>query len=78
MTTTFALYFVMQGTDDDTVQYEPRLDSGDLPASGDEQQLTPDLAMPALRGSGSEDSDTQTEPFQPTLALPDQHLQVGT
>ena len=65
-----------QGTDDDTVQYEPRLDSGDLPASGDEQHLAPDLAMPTLRGSGSDDSDVQTVPFEPQLALPDHRLSV--
>ncbi|KAK9792476.1 hypothetical protein WJX73_002427 [Symbiochloris irregularis] len=64
-----------QATDDDTVQYEPRLDSGDLRGSGSDPQLEPDLALAPLRLSGSDDSEVQTVPFEPQLNLPDQGLQ---
>lgn len=58
------------------MQYEPRLDSGDLRGSGSDTQLEPDLAMAPLRLSGSDDSEVQTVPFEPQLALPDHGLQV--
>ena len=65
----------MQVTDDGSVQYEPRLDSGDLPGSGDEQ-LNARIHLPSNRVSGSDDSDVQTVPFEPQLNLPESHLQV--
>lgn len=65
-----------QVTDDGSVQYEPRLDTRDLPGSGDER-LGSDHVLPSIqRVSGSSESDIQTVPFEPQLALPDHQLQV--